>query len=827
MGIRGRLMMVVGAALAFVVGFGPPAQTLPGTITLAVSAGFDGYFRESQWLPVFIRVSNDGNDIDGALVVRPETSGNGINNTFTVPISLPTNSRKTAFLYVTARSFATQLRVDLVDNEGQVITNQSANLRSVQPPDQLHVVISQSTAGTVDLTGVHTGGHNAYQAFWSVDNIPDRAAGLDAVNMMLFSDVDTGTLTSTQRQALSDWVAQGGHLLVTGGTNWQATAAGLTDLLPIQPDASATVEDMTSLARWGDSADLVGQTVVSTGNLIEDAQILASTTEDVPLLARRSLGVGTVDYVTADPGAQPMRGWGGLTDLWFTLATTVPPRPAWTHAFFSWDNAADAVQIFPGYNILPEVLPLCGFLAAYIALVGPLNYVVLNRINRREYAWVTIPAFIILFSVLAWVTGFNLRGNDARLSRLSIVQSWPDSERAAVEQVMGLLSPRRTQYSLAMEDGSFLRPITRADLRLLSGNLQVSTDIQQTDVFRAADFSVDASIIASFNASGVIEQPPVSGQATFFYEENLGQLRGSVRNNGNDVLTQPVILARGVTLRLDPLEPGEVATFDLTIPNEGLPSPSPMADVPGSGIYGGYPYYANNPNLTIYQSIIDVLGESYGGRGASAFLPVEDTPDAQEQRRRALFLDSFMRDYYFATGRGNRAYLAAWSDTAALPVALEGAGWTAQDTTLYIAELDVEFTPPAHEVTISADQFTWVVRERLGLNDATPLDISLQPGDEVTFRFTPLPDAVLSRVKEVVLEFEGTNSISRQMPVQLWDWQAGEWREVEVATNGPQFITNPARFLGPQNAMEIRIIADELAGYARLQNLTVEHVGVF
>ncbi len=827
MGIRGRLIGVLGVALVFAVGFAPPAQTLPGAITLAVNAGFDGYFREGQWVPVFIRVSNDGSDVDGTLVVRPETSGSGVNNTFSVPISLPTGARKTAFLYITARSFATQLRVDLVDNEGIVITNQSANLRSVQPPDQLHVVISQAAAGTVDLTGVHTGGHNAFQAFWSVDNIPDRAAGLDAVNMMLFSDVDTGTLSSAQRQALSDWVAQGGHLLVTGGTNWQATAAGLTELLPLQPDASTTIEDMTPLARWGDSADLAGQTVVSTGTLNTDARVLAETSENAPLLVRGSIGAGTVDYLTADPSAQPLRGWGGLPDLWFTLATSVPPRPAWMRPFSFWNSAADAVQIFPGYNILPEVLPLCGFLAAYIALVGPLNYVVLNRINRREYAWFTIPAFIILFSMLAWVTGFNLRGNDARLSRISLVQSWPDVERAAAEQVMGLLSPRRTQYSLVMEDGSFLRPIPRADTRLLSGNLQVSTDIQQTDVFRAADFSVDASIIASFNASGTIEQPPMSGQATLFYQDNLSRMRGSVRNDSDHTLVNPVILARDVTYRFDdPLESGDVASFDLTIPNEGVPSPAPMADVPGASSYGGYPYYSNNPNLTIYQSIIDILGESFTNRGGF-YQPVEDTPEAQELRRRELFLSAFMLDYYFATGRGNRAYLAGWSDSAALPVALEGAGWSAQDTTLYIAELDVEFTPPAHEVTISADQFTWVARERLGLNDATPFEIALQPGDEVIFRFTPLPDAVLSQVKELVLEFDGTNSVSRQMPLQLWDWQAGEWREVEVATAGPHPITNPSRYLGPQNAVEIRIVADDLAGYARLQNLTVEHVGVF
>jgi len=35
-------------------------------------------------------------------------------------------------------------------------------------------------------------------------------------------------------------------------------------------------------------------------------------------------------------------------------------------------------------TVLPGFLQLCGFLAAYIILIGPVNYVVLKRLNRLE-----------------------------------------------------------------------------------------------------------------------------------------------------------------------------------------------------------------------------------------------------------------------------------------------------------------------------------------------------------------------------------------------------------------------------------------------------------
>jgi len=139
----------------------------------------------------------------------------------------------------------------------------------------------------------------------------------------------------------------------------------------------------------------------------------------------------------------------------------------------------------------------------------------------------------------------------------------------------------------------------------------------------------------------------------------------------------------------------------------------------------------------------------------------------------------------------------------------------------------VNFTPPTEEVTISADQFTWTVRERVGIGDVTPLNLSLSQGDEAIFRFTPLSDAVLSRVKELVLNTGTSSSVARAIPVQLWNWKLGDWEDFDLPISETYSIRNPARFLGPQNSVEIRIIGDQIAGFTRIEQLTVEQVGAF
>ncbi len=810
------------------------AQSSSASVSLSVEAGFDGTFRENDWIPVHIQVSNDGEGLDGRLVVRPETSASSVRDSYSVPISLPTGAQKSVFLYITAESFATEIRVEMITNDGVVAAVEPARLRSVQARDQIHVVVTQSASGALDLSSVHDGGYNAFQSNWHVENIPDREAALEAVNTLVFSDVDSGTLSAEQKQAITDWVAQGGHLLVTGGVDWQSTANGLMDLLPIKPDNSRTLDNLTGLATWlrfsGDQ--LTQQSVVATGTLQAGARVLTSDSNGTPLLIRRTLGAGTVDYLTATPSAVPLRGWGGLGDMWLALASSVNPQPGWSNGIVDWDQISSAINILPGVNLLPDILPLIGFLALYIALIGPLNYIVLNRINRREYAWITIPIFIVVFSALAWTFGFNLRGSEVTLSRISLVQSWPDAERANVQQLVGLLSPRRTTYSLSNGDDSFLRTIPRAggQTTLLGGNIISSTDIEQTDIFKAVNFPVDASFIAGFDGETTVAKPALSGQVTMITDSDNGQqtMRGSVRNDSDQTLKDAAVLVRGQSIRFDqPIAPGDVVPFEITLPGEGLPSASPLAYT--SGEYGTfnsrlYSYYSGTS-----KSIEDILGGQLSIlNNAYAYRKLEGSIEQQEFYRRTLFLSGLIDEpYKQLTGRGNHAYLVGWTDKAPIGTTVDGGSIKTLDSTLMVIQLEVQTTPPKNATVITADQFTWFAQSRNSLADVGPLDISFGPGDEAVLRFTPLPDAVLKQVNELRVYVDRNQSSSRNVTLQIWNWNSAEWESQQMSSGNQIIVSNPARFIGPENAVQIRINADAIGGYPRINDLSIEQMGLF
>jgi hypothetical protein len=837
MGKRPRLVIVsvlvvlMGALLGFVP---VQAQNLSGQVTLTVEAGYDSYFRGEQWIPLRIEVRNNGPDIVGRLLVRPETSGSGLTGTYSTPISLAQGSDKTAFLYITARSFAQRIRVELIDDSFLVYGSADVTLRNIQPLDGLYMVVSNSPTGAIDLSGAVVGGYRAFQADWFVLEIPEKGASLDAIDLMVFSDVDTGSLSPLQAQAVADWVANGGHLIVTGGANWVATAAGLRDLLPLSPSGSRTIRDLTPMARLaGETTELSGDTVIATGQLAPDATVIAETGDGIPLVARHTYGAGTVDYFAADPAARPFRGWSGLSGLWFSLATSVNPTVTWNRGFNDWDEAINAIEILPGVNLLPEVLALCGFLALYIGLVGPVNYLILSRINRREWAWVTIPGLIIVFSAMAWVFGFNLRGNQVLLSRISVVQSWSDAGRARVDQLVGLLSPLRANYSLAVNDERLLRPISRTSSGgLFGGNpLQAGMEIRQSEIFEANNFPVDASFVASFNATGMIPKPAISGSVTLTFQDDgqLQQIQGSVRNDTEETLTDAVLLTRGVVFTINnPLEPGDIYTFQETIadPEESYPQPAalePSFDL-GTSVLG-YRYASRiNQGMTV--------GHLLGWETVQALdtnRPFIDATLEQEIRRRRFFLQSLMMDTFNSTARGDRVYFAAWTQESPVSFEVEGANWSTKDTTLYLIELELDFRrpPSTQDVFLSADKFTWVTQSRIGVVNYTgPLDLRLVPGDDVVFRFTPLPDMVLPQVNELVVNVDRNYGYTREVPIQVWNWQLGEWQDLNME-NRQTVISRPRAYLGPQNAVQVRVYLEGAGGYLDVGNVWVEQRGRF
>ena len=558
-------------------------------IEMSVEVGFDSTFRPGDWTPVVIRLKNNGESLVGRVVIRPETSGTVVGNAFGRPVELPSGADKTALLNIRARSFPDKIRVELIDSAGAVRAAQDASLVDLSPQDQLFAVVIGPNAAPPNLSSVHIGGFEAEQAIWAAHDIPELGAALESLDMMLLINIDSESLSSGQRRAIRHWVEGGGHLLVAGGPSALITASGLKEIMPLQPSGSQTVDDLSSLARYaGDNqAGLTQRAVVAFGARHEDARVLAEQ-DGIPLLLRRELGAGLVDFIAADPTLEPLLSWDRLSDLWLKLLATRAPHPAWREGFTRPDWGAEAIAYLPGVDLLPPMQTLCLFLAAYIGLIGPLNYMILSRLRRNGWGWFTIPLVIVCFAIIAWTVGFNLRGTEIILSRLTLVEAFADSDEAQTRQFVGLLSPRRATYSLDAPEGHALAVAgaTAPSSIFASNTIQTATEISQGARFGAHDFTVDGGIFANFSLSGWVAKPAIEGSFTLAYEilesgRMVGAYQGALSNQSDITLRDAVLLGEGLAHHLEgDLAPGQIITLgreDLRVDMSDKPAqPNPL-----------------------------------------------------------------------------------------------------------------------------------------------------------------------------------------------------------------------------------------------------------
>ncbi len=820
-----KIVMLMALVVALSDLWRPLPTAAQANVDLSVNVGIDGYYRRGSWTAVRVNLSNSGDSLDGFIRVRTGGAGGLSETTYRTPLDLPQGARKQVFLYVSLESYEQRLQVEIVDQHGRVVARDTTPLLLATPGDPLYAVVTESAFGSVDLMAVALTSGRGHQSNWLIEDIPGQAQALAGLDVLMFHDVNTGALRAEQAAAIRQWVEAGGHLIIAGGDNWQRTVAGMNDLLPV------TLRGTLALDSLGALADYVRQPVdpLDAGLTVSDsvplptAQTLVSA-NDVPLVVRQPIGLGMVDFLAFDPNAEPFRSWSAKDRFWYALVASTGQKPSWANGISDWSIAREAT-LTASTTTLPTFFQLCGFLTLYIVLMGPLNYVVLRKLNRRELAWFTIPAFIVIFSVLAYQVGFNLRGSVPKVNQLAVIQVPDQGEDAQVIGLLGVQSPRRSTYDIAVTRGYLLRTLPD-----VGTGLSVPVTITQSTRYLAEDVPIDAGTIASFVAEGYIPAPRLDYEVTWELADNAApRLMGRVTNTTSEVLEDAVLLIKGESRYLGTLQPGETGTFDISLgPQDPAPLTVANAQAAYQPSYGGpWNVYRRSPGWCftyrgVALTMVDVMRDE---QFSCAMGRVSDSQ--QEIRRRYRLLASLLRENDLSGGRGAEVYLAAWSRTPVVEVELIGKPQPTQESTsLYLFELSAMVKPSTERVTIPPGLTTWTLftdrnDTRVNLN-VPPSRFQVGSTTQASFQFMPLPAVQLAEVEYLGIEFVRSGPVR----LEIWDWTQGQWSELEQDSSVDMILVDqPDRFIGPENAVNIRIVTDEPTLFNHIDHLSVHYYG--
>jgi hypothetical protein len=542
--------------LSILVG-GAQAQS---PLKIATMAGFNGHAKPGRWLPVRVTIDNQGTSTEGMLTLR-FAADNRTTQSY-AQVSLPNTSRKQIFLYALTD-----------ESQGEV----RLNVRGVQPTpvnihfdgenDHIVLVISSEGEGGLsyigDLRGVgrpllewssgssRTGQANASHVVYAKPGeLPDRWVGYDSLDAIVLQNFTSRDFTAEQVKAVQEWVAGGGTLVVTGGTNYQRLTEGfVADLLPVKVAGTKVLPSAPRLqARYGGGlsggAPLVVAVAASIGRTPAAPEVKGRVIVEengIPLIAVREFGAGRVVYLAFDPVRPPIAGWQGSSELWRDILLWTHRRPMLVNAYAE----SNSPMYYGGYrpssynsestlssalmNIPSMQAPPFGFigmfLCLYIFFLVPVNYFVLKKMGKRELAWVTTPFIVVIFTLLSYSVGFSIKGGTLRLNQLTVVQSQAGGEWGAADTMFGVFSPSKTGYSISAANGEGATSDLLPERSYSSEPSDLS--LRQDQQWIMEDYRINMWAMKLFRARSVVK---MGKGVTAQFQMKDGALVANVRN---------------------------------------------------------------------------------------------------------------------------------------------------------------------------------------------------------------------------------------------------------------------------------------------------------
>jgi hypothetical protein len=619
--------------------------TAASSPSMNVTMGFDSRYRDGNWVPVQVSLSNNGPDFTGAVAVNvptPYYTGSRSTTTYEMPVALATGAQKQVTLYIPLSlgisGSTTNVDVNLIDSAGNLVKTQSLALRALSQGDLFIGLLSDQTGGFGSLNAVSLPNQTGSLIIEPLNagNFPTQADVLKNFDLLIFDNFTTSTLSQQQLAALQSWVSQGGELLLVGGPEWRRTLSPLpTALLPIEANNTTTLPAGTAILPVGSpgnsgtgntsNATLSTPVIVSTG-MVNANSVTVLSANNTPLISQKTVGNGQVCYVAFDPTLDPIANWPRASLLWqgllfrtlgdAMLARNAMAIPASTQPFNQdAQYISGLVQTFLP-NTFPSVTLILVILLSYVFILGPVRFFIVRRFKRRDWNWRIVLATIILFSLLSYGIALEQKGTTIVSDTISVVQlDYPHSgsSQANVNTYLGVFVPNAGDYHIHVNNASMVQSQSSLFGQTPNQSMIVVPGPNGTDV------ELHGVDIWTLHTISIEQQQHIQGGIVSHLTLNNGTLIGSVTNTLPYTLSDVYVLMGSNYTHLGTLAAGQTQQVNLPInvntSNSGMLLGEEIASAYGYNNYGNPPQNEEQRHLAMLAALSGDGPYACGGGG--------------------------------------------------------------------------------------------------------------------------------------------------------------------------------------------------------------------
>jgi len=473
-------------------------------MTADADGGKLALFKVGSWTPIFVTIET-GKEFRGLELVARLPDGDDITTVARLPLppmlaTDPADARKpfttTRVIYLKPGATDSQIEVSVrsIDSGRTVGDTYRKNLMSMT--QRMYLVTSVGS----NLSGIRMGrtsnneeeddaNASAYKLLKGQmhlgqiaepDLMPDRWFGYEgnhAVILATGGNLEFWTTLSqnaykSRREALKEYVARGGHLIVSVGRNQDVlqSLAEIRDVLParIDPKGKADSNSLVVAPMRGGSTvleplrtrDAKDRIVTAKFEKLPDRPMspIAQNVDKVPIVVQGSYGMGQVTLVGFDIDRAPVSGWSSASPFWEWLLSNAAPKVIEGKIDDAGEDRDPLFTTFQNNLEFFEGIPVISFgwvalfILGYILLIGPVDYFILKKVFKRlEWTWLTFPIIVVAVSCGAYYAAYQIKGRDTRINKVDLVDIDLQTNRAYGQTWFSIFSPRLQSWNVAVE----------------------------------------------------------------------------------------------------------------------------------------------------------------------------------------------------------------------------------------------------------------------------------------------------------------------------------------------------------------------------------------
>lgn len=569
-GKKQRVLFSMFMALVIIVfSFGKVKAGENEKIKLKVNAGFDSIYRINNTVPINIEIENNLKDINGEIQVEVDTSQMDNQNTVTIyaqNITLPNNSSKSITMNIPILKYITKLKINIVEDKNTVFEKTVGISGGLNYESMLIGILSDDYDSISYINDIKITGNTNYSVKnvkLSEKTLSEDSDVLKNFNAIVINNFDTSKLTSAQYNGLKKWVNDGGMLLIGTGASYSKTLwifknddfitgeiGGLKDIstkefYKLVGDNSSKAFDLSCV-----SMNIKGSsTPIKEGNF--------------PLVHRIEKGKGIVSIASFDFGLNPIAGWTQKGFFSSKLIGNLLPN-----YYISYAGKGTSIEKDPYIitntlrNIaelpMPKTKVLTIIFLVYILLAAPINYLILKKLDKREFMWITVPALSVIFGIVMYILGFSTRITQPIANVFSSIAI--DKNGTGVPSIYaGIFTPSKKDIKIENSEDMNMKPIPDLNYNYAAQTSGEARKIVEAKVMLGSKGFIEfyGNSIFSSKSLAVGSHNVSVGKIDCNLNYSNGVFKGEINNESNFDLDEAYIVTSNNFIRLKSIKKEE------------------------------------------------------------------------------------------------------------------------------------------------------------------------------------------------------------------------------------------------------------------------------